>query len=62
FQLLHGAIIDGKPLPVTLDDARASLELITAIYHGNATARAVDLPLDRRQAGYDGWVPSVRSS
>ena len=35
-------------MPVTLADARASLELITAIYHSAETATAVSLPIARR--------------
>ncbi|MEZ5935726.1 MAG: Gfo/Idh/MocA family oxidoreductase [Alphaproteobacteria bacterium] len=56
FELLHAAITDGRPPPVTLADARASLELITAIYQADATDRAITLPLDRSTPGYDGWM------
>lgn len=57
FELLHRALTDGAPLPVSLDDARASLELITAIYQADVTGRVVDLPLERSAAGYTGWRP-----
>ena len=59
FELMHAAIVDGARPPVTLADARASLELITAIYQANASGRAVDLPLDRNAPGYDGWGPKA---
>ena len=57
FELLHEAIVSGGMPPVTLADARASLELITAIYRANATASAIDLPLHRDDPGYNGWTP-----
>ncbi|NJO38583.1 MAG: hypothetical protein HC871_14470, partial [Rhizobiales bacterium] len=38
-------------------DARASLELITAIYQAHESGQAVSLPLDRDTPGYDGWMP-----
>ena len=58
FELMHAAIHDGAPPPVTLADARASLELITAIYQANASGKAVNLPLEREAPGYAGWVPN----
>ncbi len=57
FELLHGALMGPAPPPVQLDDARKSLELISAIYQANATGRAVDLPLDQNSPGYQGWAP-----
>lgn len=58
FELMHGAIMRGEPMPVTLDDARASLALITAIYQADATGSAVDLPLTETASGYAGWQPA----
>ena len=40
---------------VTLADARASLELITAIYHSARTRSPVELPLDAGHRLYGGW-------
>ncbi|MEM7045498.1 MAG: Gfo/Idh/MocA family oxidoreductase [Pseudomonadota bacterium] len=57
FGLLHAAIVQGGVPPVTLADARASLELITAIYRSDATGQAIDLPLHRDDPGYRGWTP-----
>jgi predicted dehydrogenase len=59
FELLHAAIVDGAPPPLTLANARASLELITAIYQANAAGSSVELPLDRTAAGYSGWAPKT---
>ena len=44
-------------LPVTLDDARASIELITAIYDSARRAVDVELPLSPDHPLYDGWLP-----
>jgi len=42
-------------LPVTLADARISLELITALYHSAATCAEVTLPIERDHPSYGGW-------
>lgn len=59
FGLLHMALVEGKASPVALGDARASLELITAIYQADVTGHAVDLPLNHDVACYRGWVPDA---
>jgi predicted dehydrogenase len=46
----------GAP-PVTLDDARASLELITALYLSAREGRDVPLPIAPDDPAYEGWVP-----
>jgi len=55
FVRYHGALQSGGELPVTLADARASLELITAIYHAARTGERVRLPLDDAHPLYGGW-------
>jgi len=57
-ELIHEAITTGAPAPVTLEEARASLALITAIYQSNTEGRRVDLgePVDQRW--YNGWTPN----
>jgi predicted dehydrogenase len=57
----HQALQSGSELPVTLADARASLELITAIYHAARTRGPVRLPLDAAHPLYGGWQPPRRS-
>ena len=47
----------GAELPVTLADARASIELITAIYHSARTRAPVRLPLD---AGHPLYAVAAR--
>jgi predicted dehydrogenase len=54
---LHAAITAGGPLPVALDDARRSLELITAAYHSARTDTLVRLPIPTDHPLYAGWLP-----
>jgi predicted dehydrogenase len=56
----HRALQSGDEFPVTLEDARASLELITAIYHSARTRSPVELPLVPDHPLYGGWQPSAR--
>ena len=60
FTHIHAAIVDGAPTPVTLGEARASLELITAIYHSAETGTVVTLPIGSDHPKYGGWVPERR--
>ena len=57
FALIHEALVKGKTPPITLSDARASLELITAIYQADRTGQTVSLPLQPDAPGYAGWTP-----
>ncbi len=45
-------------LRVTLADARASIELITALYHSAETGNPVELPIARDHPKYAGWRPA----
>ena len=58
FARFHEALRTGSELPVTLEEARASLALITAMYHSAGTGRSVDLPLQADHPMYDGWQVS----
>jgi predicted dehydrogenase len=57
FYRFHRALKFNTELPVTLADARASLELITAIYHSAETGQAVELPLGSDHPKYADWRP-----
>jgi hypothetical protein len=62
FARLHGALSDGTTLPVTVADARASIELITAAYHSAATGETVRLPIGTDHPAYAaGAVDSAAS-
>ena len=54
----HAALTTGAALPVTLIDARSSLELAAALYHSAATGTAVTLPIAADHPAYKGWSPS----
>jgi len=59
FAAYHAALMTGAPLPVTLADARASLELATALYYSGATGVAVDLPIACDHPAYNGWPTKI---
>ena len=53
----HEALATGGVLPVTLADARRSIELVTALYHSAATGAPVNLPIESDHPSYRGWRP-----
>jgi len=57
FCRFHEALGSGTELPVTLSDARASLELITAMYYSSQTGDPVKLPIDEGHPRYGSWLP-----
>lgn len=59
FLRLHKALTEGGPLPVSLADARPSLELLTAAYHSARSGEVVRLPLGRDHPLYGGWLPDA---
>ena len=58
FAAYHAALTSSAALPVTLTDARYSLELATALYHSAATGTVVTLPIAAHHPAYKGWSPS----
>lgn len=56
FAAFHEALAGDGDMPVTLADARRSLELVTALYHASETSETVSLPIDKSHARYDGWI------
>jgi predicted dehydrogenase len=59
FARFHTAMHEGAELPVTLSDARAALELITAIYYSAETGQPVTLPIREDHPKYQGWQPQT---
>ena len=53
----HAALADGGVLPVTLADARRSLELATALYYSAVTGTLVSMPIGADHPYYRGWHP-----
>ena len=52
FSRFYTALRDGKPLPVTIEDARRALEFIGATYHSGESGDRVVLPLGKRHPKY----------
>jgi predicted dehydrogenase len=50
------ALHTGRDFAVTLQDARRSLELITAMFHAAETGETVALPIGADHPRHDGWV------
>lgn len=57
FYRFYEAIQNGTELPVTLADARASLELITAMYYSGREHVPVELPIGTDHPAYASWAP-----
>jgi predicted dehydrogenase len=58
----HAALEAGTELPVTLADARRSLELVTALFYSAETRAAVALPIGAVHPRYRGWRPPARDA
>lgn len=56
---IHATLTTGALPPVSLADARASLELITAIYHSGASGEPVTLPISGDHPKYANWQPAA---
>ncbi len=57
FLRFHHALENNTELPVTLQDARDSLELATAMYRSARTGKEVKLPILETDADYSSWLP-----
>ncbi len=57
FIRFHQAIHGGGELPVTLADARASLELVTALYASQRRGQPAALPITADHPMYASWLP-----
>jgi predicted dehydrogenase len=60
FLRLHRAVTEGGPLPVTLADARRSVELLTAAYWSARTGEDVPLPIGPAHPFYNGWLTTMK--
>lgn len=59
FARLAESLAEGSSFPVTLADARASLALVTALYHSSETGSPVTLPLGPDHPKYRSWLPTL---
>lgn len=57
FELFWHAIVNDTEPPVTLQDARNSLELVTAAYHSQRTGAPTALPIGAGHPLYRSWLP-----
>lgn len=60
FYRLYEALRGGGELPVTLADARRSIEMITAMYYSAETGQSVALPIGVEHPRYTSWIPEGR--
>jgi len=58
FELFHASLTEGAPLPITLEDARRSLEIVTAAYHSARTRGPVAFPIGPDHPLYRSWLPA----
>ncbi len=59
FSRYHDAVTGGGDLPVALSDARASLELVSAVYEAAERGTVVELPITEGHPRYVSWVPEA---
>jgi predicted dehydrogenase len=57
FLRFANALRDGTLLPVALADARAALELVTALYVSARSGQPVELPITPDHPAYTSWLP-----
>jgi predicted dehydrogenase len=57
FQLFHEAVMTGGEVPVTLEEARMTIELVTAAYHSQRTGQVSKLPVTPDHPYYNSWLP-----
>ena len=62
FYRFYDALREGTELPVTLTDARLSIELITAMYYSSETRQSVTLPIGAEHPRYASWLPQASAS
>lgn len=59
FERFHQALATDAAFPVTLADARASLELVTAMYASADAKQPVELPIPSTSPWYKSWIPAA---
>ncbi|MCP4383644.1 MAG: Gfo/Idh/MocA family oxidoreductase [Hyphomicrobiales bacterium] len=61
FTHIHRTLTERAPPPVTIEDSRAAIELLTAAYASILSGEAVRLPVSRDHPLYDGWIDTMKS-
>jgi predicted dehydrogenase len=54
----HEALMGRGPLPVTSQDSRRALEIVTAFYHSSETRTDVQMPIGPDHPKYRSWLPA----
>ena len=62
FYRMHAALADGGELPVTLTDARRSIELLTAAYYSALRNEIVPLPIQSGHPFHAGWLETMKKA
>jgi predicted dehydrogenase len=60
FSGFYTGLRDNTPFPVTLDDSRQAIELLTAFFLSSRSNRPVELPILPDHPYYDGWLPDSK--
>jgi predicted dehydrogenase len=55
FEGLYAALLNGASPPVTTQDARRGLELVTALYSSSQSGQREQLPIHSAHPGYEDW-------
>ena len=59
FQAFAECLNTGAGFPVTMDDSRQAIELLTAFFLSADTNLPVDLPIPPDHPYYTGWLPKT---
>ena len=59
FEQYYRAMSGAGDLPVSLEDARRAIEVVTAAYHSVSTEQDVHLPISEDHPAYAGWAHHV---
>lgn len=57
FTRFYHALCDGGELPITLEDARRAIDLVTGVYYSAHTGQPVELPIPPSHPYYAGCIP-----
>lgn len=62
FELFHQSVVEDTDPPVTLQDARNSLELVTAAYCSDRTGKPTPMPITKEHPMYRSWLPEAAAA
>jgi hypothetical protein len=62
FSRAHDVLLEGGDPPISLFDARDTLEIVTAAYYSAYTGKKVELPITEDHPFYKGWTRYMRKT